>query len=141
MNNPNNQNVKNNKVDYEILKQKVKLALLRKQMQEQEKQKKINDENNYINIDNLKSKKYLEKFLSKGEQNPKIKKDNNLLERTKKYIEEKKIRNAKKNHNYNYMDMQNRENKILYSLKNNLRDKNYNFNKNIIKPKLKAWKP
>ena len=48
-----------------------------------------------------------EKFLSKGEQNPKIKKDNNLLERTKKYIEEKKIRNAKKNHNYNYMDMYN----------------------------------
>ena len=119
-----NSNINNYKVDYEYLKQSVKLALLRKQMHEQRKQKK-NAEQNLIDLNYMKSKKYLERFLNKREYNPNNIEDN-LYDRTKKIIEQKKLRNSKKGLNF--------------KLKNNFRDK-VNHNKHVIKSKIKAWKP
>ena len=137
-----NQNKKENNIDYETIKLKVKLALLRKQMYEQEKQKIFNSGKN-LNLNNrdyIENKKYLEKFLSKGNQNPIIVNNNNnsLLSKTKNLLEEKKFRNMKK-----FLNTQNNDNdnKILYSFKKSLREKNNEYNKNIINPKLKVWKP
>lgn len=135
-----NQNNNDVNVDYEMIKLKVKLALLRKQMYEQEKERIFNDQMNLMNVDYYnKNKKYLENFLSKENQRPRVLNDNSLILKTKKLLEEKRLRNKQreliKNNNKN-------ENKILYSLKKNLRDKNCEYNKNsIIKPKLKVWKP
>ena len=137
----NNQNKKdnNNNTDYETIKLKVKLALLRKQQYEQQRQQLFNNENKpkykeYIN-DN---KKYLEKFLSKGNTKPIITNDNySLVSKTKKLLEDKKMKNMGKNNS----NMPNNDNKILFSLIKNLKEKNNDYNKNIIKPKLKVWKP
>ena len=138
----NNYNQNNNdaNVDYEMIKLKVKLALLRKQMYEREKERIFNDQMNLMNMDYYnKNKKYLETFLSKENQRPRVLNDNSLLLKTKKLLEEKKLRNKQRELIKN---MNNNENKILYSLKKNLRDKNSEYNKNsIIKPKLKVWKP
>ena len=136
--NQNNNNDAN--VDYEMIKLKVKLALLRKQMYEQEKERIFNDQMNLMNVDYYnKNKKYLENFLSTENQRPRVLNDNSLILKTKKLLEEKRLRNKQRELIKN---MNNNENKILYSLKKNLRDKNSEYNKNsIIKPRLKVWKP
>jgi hypothetical protein len=136
--NQNNNNDAN--VDYEMIKLKVKLALLRKQMYEQEKERIFNDQMNLMNADYYnKNKKYLENFLSTENQRPRVLNDNSLILKTKKLLEEKRLRNKQRELIKN---MNNNENKILYSLKKNLRDKNSEYNKNsIIKPRLKVWKP
>ena len=87
--------------------------------------KKKNAEQNLIDLNYMKSKKYLERFLNKREYNPNNIEDN-LYDRTKKIIEQKKLRNSKKGLNF--------------KLKNNFRDK-VNHNKHVIKSKIKAWKP
>ena len=135
-NNYNQDNHNNNNMDYEMIKLKVKLALLRKQMYEQERERIFNNEQ--MNIDYIKNKKYLEKFLSQENQQPRITNNNILLLKTKKLLEEKRLKNKQREliKNMNY------ENKILNSLKRNLRTQNNDYNKNsIIKPKLKVWKP
>ena len=129
-----------NNLDYELIKLKVKLALLRKQMYEQEKERIFNNKQNLMNMNYYNDKKYLEKFLSKENKNPRIINDNSLILKTKKLLEEKRLRNKQRELIKNMNN--NKENKILYSLKKNLRDKNNDYNKNsIIKPKLKVWKP
>ena len=139
-NNQNNKDNKNNNItDYETIKQKVQLALLRKQQYEQERQKLFNNQKNPNYKEYIKdNKKYLEKFLSKGDQKPILTNDNNsLVSKTQKLLEKKKFKNmGKKDSN-----MANNDNKILFSLIKNLKEKNNDNNKNIIKPKLKAWKP
>lgn len=137
--NHNNKN-NNNIIDYEMIKLKVKLALLRKQMYEQERERIFNNKKNEIIMNkDLQNKKYLEKFLSKGHIKPNIADNNNLFEKTKKLLEAKKLKNIKKE--LNNKIKQNNENKILYSLKKNLRDKNDIYKNDMIKPKLKMWKP
>ena len=135
-NNKNNQ--KNNNVDYEMIKLKVKLALLRKQMYEQERERIFNDEKNDIIYKDLQNKKYLGKFISKGNIKPNIANNNSLFERTKKLLEAKKLRNMQKE--LNNKNKQNNENKILYSLKKNLREKNDIYKNDMIKPRLKICK-
>ena len=63
----------------------------------------------------------------------------NLLEKTKKLLEGKKLRNKKRE--LNNIDLKSQENKILLRLQKNLREKNNDYNMNIIKPKIKYWKP
>ena len=123
-----------------MIKLKVKLALLRKQMYEQEKERIFNDQMNLMNVDYYnKNKKYLENFLSTENQRPRVLNDNSLILKTKKLLEEKRLRNKQRELIKN---MNSNENKILYSLKKNLRDKNSEYNKNSIrKPRLKVWKP
>ena len=121
-----------------MIKLKVKLALLRKQMYEQERERIFNNEKNDIINKGFQNKKYLEKFLSKGSQKPNIVDNNTLFEKTKKLLEAKKIRNIKKE--LNYKNKQNNENRILYSLKKNLKEKNDINNNDMIKPRLKMWK-
>ena len=87
----------------------------------------------------LQNKKYLEKFLSKGNTKPNPIDNNSLFEKTKKLLESKKLRNMKKE--LNNRNKQNNENKILYSLKKNLREKNDIYKYDMIKPRLKMWKP
>ena len=128
----------NNNTDYEMIKLKVKLALLRKQIYEQERERIFNNEKNEINKD-LQNKKYLEKFLSKGNIKPYAIDNNTLFEKTKKLLEANKLRNIKKE--LNNRNKQNNENRILYSLKKNLREKNDIDKNDMIKPRLKMWKP
>ena len=109
-------------------------------MYEQEKERIFNNKQNLMNMNYYNDKKYLEKFLSKENKNPRIINDNSLILKTKKLLEEKRLRNKQRELIKNMNN--NKENKILYSLKKNLRDKNNDYNKNsIIKPKLKVWKP
>ena len=136
--NPQNQNKQNNNVDYEMIKLKVKLALLRKQMYEQERERIFNDEKNDIIYKDLQNKKYLEKFISKGNIKPNIANNNSLFERTKKLLEAKKLRNLQKE--LNNKNKNNNENKILYSLKKNLREKSDIYKNDMIKPRLKICK-
>ena len=122
-NNFSNNNQNNNyKNDYEKIKMKVKMALLKKQMNEKKRQKIFNSEKEPNNMDSLKNKKYLEQFLSKEIQKPSIINGKSLLSKTKKLLEEKN-RKEKKNEQ-NYINMQDDENKILYSLQKNLIEKN-----------------
>ena len=130
---------KENKIDYEMIKLKVKLALLEKEKFEQQKNKnKIsNNEKNKIKNDYLKRKNYLEQFLNKTNKKPTITRNNTLLEKTKKLLEEKKAKNAKKDKD----DINKTENynnhRILYSLHRNLKTKNNDYNKNIVRPNIK----
>ena len=125
-----------NRIDYEMIKLKVKLALLEKEKYEQQKSRnKIsNNEKKKINNDYLKRKNYLEQFLNKSNKKPTITRDNTLLEKTKKLLEEKKAKNEKKDKND--IIAQSNSNTILYSLKHNLRDKNDCYNKNLIRPNI-----
>lgn len=126
--------------DYETIKKKVKLALLQKQLSEKQKQKTFN---NGKNQENLKNKKYLEKFLSKGHLKPDNNNFNNinnsLYPKTNKLLEDQKLKNIKKN--LIILNNKNNDNKMLYSLKNNFRGKKNDYTKNKIKNKLKIWKP
>ena len=139
------------KVDLLFLKQKEKLALLRKQMKDQEKRKKIDEENEILNLNYIRSKKYLERFVKRGEKKDMSNiynsgKPDNLFDKTKKLLELRKLKNAKKN-DVNSLNFQNKDNKLLNCLKNNLMYKNYNgyinnnSDKNNIKSKFKNWKP
>jgi hypothetical protein len=132
LNNLNNEN----RIDYEMIKLKVKLALLEKEKFEQQKKKnKIsNNEKQKINNEYLKRKNYLEQFLNKSNKKRTITRDNTLLEKTKKLLKEKKANNGKKDKND--IIAQSNSNTILYSLKHNLRDKNDCYNKNLIRPNI-----
>ena len=134
-----NKNNKDNNANYEQIKLKVKLALLRKQMYEHEKGRILNNNNNknIFNKDYLNYKQYLERFLSKNKKSRNL--GDNLLEKTKKLLEGKKLRNKKRE--LNNIDLKSQENKILLRLQKNLREKNNDYNMNIIKPKIKYWKP
>ena len=110
--NTKKQMIKPNNIDYDILRQAVKLALLKKQMKEQEK-------NWNSNKTNVKNNKNLENFL-KNRYNQKSKTANdyaNLLEKTNKLLENKKHR---KESDFNYKN---------------------NYNRNMLQAKLKMWKP
>jgi len=99
-------------IDYAILRQAVKLALLKKQMKEQEKNWNSNNANMKIN-------KNLENFLkNRFKQKPGIANDYaTLLEKTNKLLKNKKHR---KESDFNYKN---------------------NYNRNMIQAKLKMWKP
>jgi hypothetical protein len=115
----------NNKVDYEILKQSVKLALLRKHINELKRQKKPNNEQNKIDLNDIKNKKYLERYITTGEKSS-VNLEDNIFDRTRQIMEPKQLKNNKK--------------KLNNHTKNNFRDK-VTHNKNLIKPKIKVWKP
>ena len=115
----------NNKVDYEILKQSVKLALLRKHINELKRQKKPNNEQNKIDLNDIKNKKYLERYITTGEKSS-VNLEDNIFDRTRQIMEQKQLKNNKK--------------KLNNHTKNNFRDK-VTHNKNLIKPKIKVWKP
>jgi hypothetical protein len=110
--NTNNQVIKPNNIDYDFLRQAVKLALLKKQMKEQEKRWNSNN-------GNAKSNKNLENFVkNRFKQKPRIANDYaNLLEKTNKLLDNKK---HKKVSDFNYKN---------------------NYNRNMLQAKLKMWKP
>lgn len=136
-----NKNLKNNYTDYEEIKLKVKLALLRKKIYEHEKERIFNNNGykNVLNKDFINNKKALEKLLDKNQKPNHLKENLNILERTKKLLEEKKLRNKKREKNN--LNFQIKSSKMLQNLQKNLREKNYDYNTNIIKPKIKIWKP
>ena len=107
---------------------------------EHEKQNILKNRKNLINEDYLKDKKYLEKYLNRNNKKKRIIKDNSIIERTKKLLRKNKLENEVNNLNkINYKDFYG--NRILYSLKNNFIERNNDYNKNIVKPKLKIGKP
>ena len=84
-NNNNIQKLIQPNIDYATLKQTVKLAVLKKQMKEKEKKKKLNNQNDYNNMKYLKNKKSLKNILLN---------DNlTILEKTKKLLEKDKYKN------------------------------------------------
>ena len=107
-----NQMIKPKNIDYAILRQAVKLALLKKQMKEQEKRWNLNN-------GNMKNNKNLENFLkNRYKQKPRIVNDYaTLLEKTNKLLENKKHR---KESDFNYKN---------------------DYNRNMLQAKLKMWKP
>ena len=128
---------KSNNNNFEIFKQKVKLALMKIQRTKQENNKDSNNGNNRINKRNLYNKKYLEKFLTKNNKKPIITNYKiSLLEKTKKILEEKRTKNSKKQ--LNNINIENyRENRDVNDLRKNLGAKNINRNKYKIKKKIK----
>lgn len=110
--NSNKQMINPRNIDYAILRQAVKLALLKKQMKEQEKNWNSNNSNIKIN-------KNLDNFLkNRFKQKPRIANDYAiLLEKTNKLLKNKKYR---KESDFNYKN---------------------NYNRNMIQTKLKMWKP
>ena len=113
--NNNNQKMVGPNIDYDTLKQTVKIALLKKQMKEQEKRANLHNGNDYTNIKNFKNKKNLKNLLLNENIMSRNADDNiTLLEKTKKLLE-----NGKYNHKNDYN----------------------NFNQKRLKVKAKIWKP
>ena len=106
-------------IDYNTLKQTVKLAVLKKQMKEEEKRKNLKNGNGYNNVKNFKNKKKLKNILLNEYNGVSKNIDDNLtiLERTKKLLEKDKYKNGN-----------------IYNHKND-------YNRNILKDKTKIWKP
>ena len=95
--NKSNQIIKPNNIDYEILRQTVKLALLKKLMKEQEKSWSLNNDKF------LKTKKNLENLMkNKYKQKPRIGKDYDTLLNNKKFRKENDF-NYKNNYNRNML--------------------------------------
>lgn len=106
------------------------------------KSKKINEEPKKDNNMILKNKKYLEKFLTTNNQTSQYINDNMIHVKKKKSLEEKEIKKEKNNENTHLNnDLNNNENKILYNIIKDIKDKNTDHNKIIIKSKSKIWKP
>jgi len=126
--------------NYNNFKLKVKLGLLKKEIYKNEKNDKTGNKNR-IQLNYQQDKKYLENILNN-------KKKSNIkdivLEKTKKALEEKKLKQEnkynnnknQKNYKYKYKD----ENQILSSLKKQLLENNKKNNKYVVKPKLNAFK-
>lgn len=115
----NNQKLIPPNIDYATLKQTVKLALLKKQMREQEKGANLKNGNDNINMKYLKSKKNSKNLKANGYNGmPRNIEDNiTLLEKTKKLLEKNRYKNG-----------------------NSFNHKN-DYNQNILKAKAKVWKP
>ena len=134
-------NRKNNNLtddfNYEQFKLKVKLGLLKKQIYNKE-MRNININKNELNNNlYLQDKTYIENALNRSKK--KLTVENILLEKTKKILEEKKLKKDKKikdRSNYLLED----KNQILYSIKKNLVENNRNNNKYIINPKIYFFK-
>ena len=126
--------------NYNNFKLKVKLGLLKNEIYKNEKNNK-NGNKNRIKLNYQQDKKYLENILNN-------KKKSNIkdivLEKTKKALEEKKLKQEnkynnnknQKNYKYRYKD----ENQILSNLKKQLLENNKKNNKYIVKPKLNVFK-
>ena len=99
--NENKQMMQPNNIDYDILRQSIKLALLKKQMKEQEKRWSANNGKNYINDKHLKNRN--KQIMPRRANDYGI-----LLEKTNKLLENKKYRkesilNYKNNYNRNML--------------------------------------
>ena len=126
--------------NYNNFKLKVKLGLLKNEIYKNEKNNK-NGNKNRIKLNYQQDKKYLENILNN-------KKKSNIkdivLEKTKKALEEKKLKQEnkynnnknQKNYKYRYKD----ENQILSNLKKQLLENNKKNNRYIVKPKLNVFK-
>ena len=127
--------------NYNNFKLKVKLGLLKKEIYKNEKNN-ITGNKNRIQLNyQQQDKKYLENILNN-------KKKSNIkdivLEKTKKALEEKKLKQEnkynnnknQKNYKYKYKD----ENQILSNLKKQLLENNKKNNKYVVKPKLNVFK-
>lgn len=106
-------------IDYATLKQTVKLAVLKKQIKEQDKRKNLNNGNDSNNAKYLKNKKNLKNVLLNEYNGMSRNVEDNLtiLEKTKKLLEKDKYKNGN-----------------IYNHKND-------YNQNILKVKPKIWKP
>ena len=127
--------------NYNNFKLKVKLGLLKKEIYKNEKNN-ITGNKNRIQLNyQQQDKKYLENILNN-------KKKSNIkdivLEKTKKALEEKKLKQEnkynnnknQKNYKFKYKD----ENQILSNLKKQLLENNKKNNKYVVKPKLNVFK-
>ena len=126
--------------NYNNFKLKVKLGLLKKEIYKNEKNIKTGDKNR-VKLNYQQDKKYLENILNN-------KKKSNIkdivLEKTKKALEEKRLKQEnkynnnknQKNNKYKYKD----ENHILSNLKKQLLENNNKNNKYVVKPKLNVFK-
>ena len=74
----------------------------------------------------MKNKRYLERYITTGEKSS-VNLEDNMFDRTRQIIEQKQLKNNKK--------------KLNNNTKSNFRDKVNHNNKNLIKPKIKVWKP
>ena len=118
-------------LNYDDFKLKVKLELLKKQIQK-----------NRINLNIQQDKKYLHNILNKNKRKSCI--NDIVLEKTKKALEEKKRKKEKKSRNiiknnkknYKYKD----EGQILFELKKKLLENNKRNSKYAIKPKMSIFK-
>ena len=126
--------------NYNNFKLKVKLGLLKKEIYKNEKNN-ITGNKNRIQLNyQQQDKKYLENILNN-------KKKSNIkdivLEKTKKALEEKKLKQENKYNNKNlknYKYKYKNENKILSNLKKQLLENNKKNNKYVVKPKLNVFK-
>ena len=126
--------------NYNNFKLKVKLGLLKKEIYKNEKNN-ITANKNRIQLNyQQQDKKYLENILNN-------KKKSNIkdivLEKTKKALEEKKLKQENKYNNKNlknYKYKYKNENKILSNLKKQLLENNKKNNKYVVKPKLNVFK-
>ena len=126
--------------NYNNFKLKVKLGLLKNEIYKNEKNNK-NGNKNRIKLNYQQDKKYLENILNN-------KKKSNIkdivLEKTKKALEEKKLKQENKyNNNKNqkkYKYRYKNENQILSNLKKQLLENNKKNNRYIVKPKLNVFK-
>ena len=118
-------------LDYDDFKLKVKLELLKKEINK-----------NRINLSRQQDKKYLHNILNNKKRKSCI--NDILLEKTKKALEEKKYKKQKKSKNiiknnkknYKFKD----EGQILFELKKKLLENNKRNNKYAIKPKMSVFK-
>ena len=137
----NQYNIQNENNDYNSKKDKFEQNSL-KQKETNVKPKKLNKEPNKDNNIIIKNKKYLEKFLTTNNQTSQYINDSMINVKKKKSLEEKEIKKEKKNENTHLNnDLKNNENKILYNIIKDIKDKNTEHNKIIIKSKSKIWKP
>lgn len=113
-----------------------------KQKEASVKSKIINEEPKKDNNMILKNKKYLEKFLTTNNHTSQYINDSMIHVKKKKSLEEKEIKKEKNNETTHLNnDLNNNENKILYNIIKDIKDKNADHNKIIIKSKSKIWKP
>ena len=137
----NKNNIQNENSDYNTKKDNFGQNSL-KNKDKNVKSKKLKAEQKSSNNIILKNRKYLEKFLTTNNQTSQNINDNNVHVKKKIPFEEKEIKKEKNNEVNNLnKGPNNNENKILYNIIKDIKDKNTEHNKIIIKSKSKIWKP
>jgi len=139
----NKYNIQNDNRDYNSKKDKSEKYSINQRVTS-ESSKKINDDKKRDNNIIFKNKKYLEKFLTTNNQASQYINDSNINSKKKNSLEEKEIKNEKNNEiNRNNLNngQNNNQNKILYNIIKDIKDKSTEHNKIIIRSKSKIWKP